>query len=79
MNSLGKTLSTPCVVALAGWVFVTGNAIAFAIWHPLGQFESILISLGAILLMTIAVIHCRKIDDGEMMRREDNAMKVFRL
>jgi Kef-type K+ transport system membrane component KefB len=79
MKSLGKHLSTACVVALVGLVFVSGNAIAFGIWHPLGLLVSILISLGAILLMTIAAIRCRKIDDEEMMRREDKAMKAFRL
>jgi len=32
-------------------VFVIGNAVGFAIWHPLGYLKRILISLAVIVLI----------------------------
>jgi hypothetical protein len=48
------------------------GVIAFAAWHP--SFFSILFAVFAAVLVTLSLLRSRKVDEREMIRRQDKAM-----
>src|ERR1700724_2013525 len=52
------------------------GAIAFAAWHP--SLFSVLFAVFAAVLITLSLLRSRKIDEKEMMRRQDKAIMATR-
>jgi hypothetical protein len=53
-------------------VLCVAGTIIFAVWHA--SFFSIFFAVFATMLIAISILRSRKVDEREMMRRQDKAM-----